>query len=195
MRWTVAVITPHPEATLIRFSEVPETPWANGAGLTQVLASAVTTAGVTLWRISIATIAGASDFSPLPGLDRRLMNLGGVPLRLRRGRDVLTVGPTAVVSFAGEESVAVVAGSGHDLNVMTARDRARSRLGIVRLNGARSFLGGSGSVIAVVALEDGLTSVIDGEHRALRRLDTVLGDHVELRGDGEAALIRISVDG
>jgi hypothetical protein len=198
--------------TIVRFASVQPSRWANGLGETRELAlrparrdllgadglstgslSADSLSGVGfVWRISIATISGASDFSPLPGVDRKLMNLGDGPLQLSVKGSPRILKPRDVLPFSGEDAVRAEAGNGYDLNVMTDRRLAQSDLQAVSLSGTRLFAGGAATMVALIALDDALSA--DGSE--LEPLDCVLGapgNPVELTGDGTAAWLRITV--
>jgi uncharacterized protein len=99
----------------VHYDDVPDQPWKNGGGTTREVHRD------DRWRLSIATITGAGEFSTFPGIDRTFT--------VARGTLVLTVagvehhlGPGDVVRFPGEASVrAVPDGEVIAVNVMTTR--------------------------------------------------------------------------
>nr|WP_279538920.1 HutD family protein [Allobranchiibius sp. GilTou38] len=170
--------------------------WANGLGETRELAAYRTTDGALVWRLSIATIAAASDFSALSGVDRRLMNLGDGPLSLVVGDDPVTVPRREVVSFRGEDAVRALHANGYDLNVMTGRGRATSSLETVSVDGSVTFAAGASTMLTIVVL-DGKTAVRTGDHAfhlpPLDSLVAALGDDVTVDGDATVAVVRIAM--
>lgn len=108
----------------VRYDDVPEQSWKNGGGTTRELHRD------ERWRLSIATISAAGEFSAFPGVDRTFA--------LARGTLVLTVsgvahrlGPGDLLRFAGEDPVSAVPdGVVTAVNVMTNRPhRAVVRVG------------------------------------------------------------------
>ena len=108
----------------VDYDDVPDQPWANGGGRTRELHRD------TRWRLSIATISVAGEFSTFPGVDRTFV--------VARGSLVLTVaatvhhlGPGDLVRFAGEDAVAAVPnGEVTAVNVMAHRPhRVEVRVG------------------------------------------------------------------
>ena len=168
--------------------------WANGLGETRELGSGQTTDGRLVWRLSIATIAAASDFSELLDVDRRLMNLGAGSLSLVVEGEPVTIPRHEVVSFRGEDAVRAQHANGYDLNVMTGRGRASSTLEALRLRGPQVFAAAPSTVFAVVAL-DGESGVRTGGHASrLVPLDSLIatpGAEVAVDGDATVALVRI----
>jgi environmental stress-induced protein Ves len=116
---------------LARYAAAAEVPWRNGGGLTRELHAG---AG---WRLSVATIATAAEFSVFPGRDRTLV-VGRGRLRLAvagRSRQQLAVGELAV--FPGEaqvtadpDGVAVQA-----VNVMVERPGPTASVRVLPLTG------------------------------------------------------------
>jgi environmental stress-induced protein Ves len=107
------------------YDDVPDQPWKNGRGTTRELHRD------ERWRLSIATIASAGDFSAFAGVDRTFA--------VARGTLVLTVagvrhhlGTGDLVRFAGEDVVhAEPDGVVVAVNVMTHRPhRAAVRVGV-----------------------------------------------------------------
>jgi hypothetical protein len=123
-------VDPRP-GTLIRYAGAADVSWRNGGGRTRELAAGPG------WRLSVATIAGAGEFSHFPGRDRTLV--------VGRGRLALSIGPRwqvlaegDVADFPGEEPVRAdpVGGPVVAVNVMVDRTWGAARVDVVRLDGA-----------------------------------------------------------
>src|SRR6476469_7908397 len=73
---------------IIRFADLKPQPWRNGAGVTRELASsggasaASSEDGAWDWRVSIADVTSAGDYSPFPGMERVLTVVQGELLLL-----------------------------------------------------------------------------------------------------------------
>jgi len=120
---------------LRRFSRasLPATPWKNGGGTTQEIASWPPGAGLDSfgWRVSIATIAAAGPFSVFAGVDRSITLLEGDGVRLfthdGRIEHRLDV-PLQPFAFSGDEPIdcTLLGGASNDFNVMTRRGQWRA---------------------------------------------------------------------
>lgn len=116
---------------IVRPSDVPPTPWANGVGVTRVLAAR------PAWRISLAEIEGRMPFSPFPGADRVLIPLGVEGLTLAVGDDERFVPQHAGAVFRGEDLVFVDTGrgSGSAVTFMTRRESGRMQWRVRSVDG------------------------------------------------------------
>lgn len=107
-------------------SERKTAPWKNGGGSTEE--AAAYPAGATMesfdWRISIATVSMAGDFSKFEGIDRHLTLLSG-QLRLTSEGKTHTLAPGDSLAFDGSAPFHGDPGSAPatDLNIMTRRGR------------------------------------------------------------------------
>ena len=125
---------------LRRFSRtsLPATPWKNGGGTTQEIASWPQGAGLDSfgWRVSIATIAASGPFSVFAGVDRSITLLEGDGVRLftHEGRIEHRL-DTALQPFAfsGDEAIdcTLLGGPSNDFNVMTRRGRCSAEVRVV----------------------------------------------------------------
>lgn len=111
---------------LLRYDDLPVTPWKNGGGLTREIAAHLDRQihPEFLWRISMATVAGPGPFSRFEGIDRTIAVLQGNGILLKSGRSEIALRrDSAPYSFSGETPIeaAVIAGETTDLNVMTRR--------------------------------------------------------------------------
>lgn len=114
-------------------STLPVTPWKNGGGTTQEIASWPQGAALDSfgWRVSIATIASAGPFSVFAGIERSIMLLEGDGVRLfthdGRVSHWLDV-PHRPFAFSGDEAIdcTLLGGASNDFNVMTRRGQWRA---------------------------------------------------------------------
>ena len=113
-----------------RFGELAAGPWANGAGVTRVVSSSPVDGGQVDfdWRISIADVTSASEFSFFPGVDRLLVLIDGAGLDLIIDGEPHHCEPFCPVTFAGESLTSCLTPSGatRDLNIMVRRGRYRA---------------------------------------------------------------------
>jgi uncharacterized protein len=125
----------------------PVTPWKNGGGTTQVLASGGApgaAADAFDWRVSVARIEADGPFSRFPGVDRVIVLLDGGGVRLctaagdLAGIDHRLAVPFEPFAFPGEaQTVATCLGAdgqraSRDFNVMTRRAALRARVAVLR---------------------------------------------------------------
>ena len=115
---------------VLRYATAPEQPWRNGRGVTRELHAG------DGWRLSVATIAAAGDFSFFPGWDRTFVVAGG-RLELTVVDTRYVIGPGRIVRFGGEARVDAVPtdGAAIAVNVMTDRDRCRAEVQVQRIDG------------------------------------------------------------
>lgn len=113
-------------------------PWHNGGGMTREIVCQPT--GATMqdfdWRISIADVTQDGPFSVLPGVDRCIVLLQGLGLRLHSpcGRlDHRLDKPGVPLHFDGGLAVYAVmlGGASEDFNVMTRAGRCTSQVRVL----------------------------------------------------------------
>lgn len=113
---------------LLRYKDLPTTPWKNGGGVTREIVSARDDSGGAdfLWRVSIATISASGPFSRFEDIDRTIAVLSGNGIRLSHpsGTTALTTS-TPPYAFAGETAISadIIEGETTDLNAMSLRHR------------------------------------------------------------------------
>lgn len=169
----------------ISIDDLAASPWANGKGETiEIVREPVS--GTFRWRLSIATIAEAADFSPLPGVARMLMALTPGPLTLVVDGEPVRLAQYDTVAFTGDQSVAA-ADPGtpqRDLNLMV-RGGVPSLEAVVVAGRVEAGT----EVVAAVALEGELTCL----GRSLRPGDTVVtaGEPTAIRGTGRVAFAAV----
>lgn len=107
-------------------------PWANGLGITRVLARRLA------WRLSLAEIRGRSVFSTFPDTDRLLVLAGDQQLTLAIDGAVHRLDPGDMVRFPGEARVIPTPTSAGALvvNLMTPRVLARGESRIAHVDGS-----------------------------------------------------------
>lgn len=115
---------------LIRYHDLPATPWKNGGGITRELACHPPGAGLDdfVWRVSIADVGSSGPFSNFPGIERiiMLMDGQGMYLQFDGGRRHALTEALRPFRFPGEAPLfAHLAGKAStDFNLMTRRDQA-----------------------------------------------------------------------
>ncbi len=131
--------------TLQRFAvdSLRETPWKNGGGTTREVACWPPGCGLDDfdWRVSIATIAASGTFSAFAGVDRTIVLLEGMGIRLQSpdfSIDWRLDRPLAPFGFPGEAApnCELLGGASSDLNVMVRRGRLQAEVGVVRQRAA-----------------------------------------------------------
>lgn len=111
---------------LIDPSELPISPWKNGAGTTLSIATGPSIDGTPLWRFSIATLASeTARFSSFDGLDRVFTVIGDAGVRLTFGSDTREVRPWKPVRFGGAQGpICTPHAATSAFNVMVDNERA-----------------------------------------------------------------------
>ena len=116
---------------VVRYHDVPDSPWRNGNGQTREIHRG------DGWRLSIATIAAAGEFSRFPEIDRIFVLAQGV-LELTVNGVTERLAAEQVTAFPGEAPVAASPQNGPAVavNIMTERGRCRAGVTVRRLSGA-----------------------------------------------------------
>lgn len=97
---------------IARFSSAPRVPWANGRGETTELVTFDTSRMLSGrdgpdWRLSIARLIEPGSFSPLPGIRRWFLPVGGAVVLTVDGART-PVPERTVAAFGGDDDVALV---------------------------------------------------------------------------------------
>jgi hypothetical protein len=197
---------------IIRYAELRSQPWRNGGGVTRELASHPQAAsaqdGAWDWRISIAELTKAGDFSPFPGMERVLTVIEGELLLLTVDGEEHPLEKYRPFRFSGEAAAhgALPTGDVRNLNVITRTGSFKGYTSIIELSKKRAhpvfdgqlavLLQGSATVSPGAAAadegpadEDGSAADEDGsdngaeappaaEPEALGRYDAVVGSDV-----------------
>ena len=201
---------------IIRFAELRSEPWRNGGGVTRELASHPQAAsaqdGAWDWRVSIAEVTKAGDFSPFPGMERVLTVIEGELLLLTVDGEEHPLEKYRPFRFSGEAATqgALPTGDIRDLNVITRTGSFKGYTSIIELSKKRAhpvfdgqlavLLQGQATVSPGAAAEtdDGTDDVPEAapaaEPEALGRYDAVVGSDArspEVLGRGFLAVVSI----
>ncbi|WP_255768628.1 HutD/Ves family protein [Pseudarthrobacter sulfonivorans] len=202
---------------IIRFAELRSEPWRNGGGATRELASHPKAAsaqdGAWDWRVSIADVTKAGDFSAFPGMERVLTVLEGELLLLTVDGAEHPLEKYRPFRFSGDAAAhgALPTGDIRDLNVITRAGSFKGFTSIIELSKKRAhpvfegqlavLLQGQATVSPGAAVEADGTEDADGgaaarpaEPEALNRYDAVVGSDTrspEILGRGFLAVVSI----
>lgn len=208
---------------IIRFAELKPEPWRNGGGVTRELASHPKAAsaqdGAWDWRVSIADVGSAGDFSTFPGMERVLTVIDGELLLLTVDGEEHPLEKYRPFRFSGEAASASALPTGNirDLNVIARAGEFKGYTSIIELSKKRAhpvfegqlavLLEGKASVspgaepaesAASAEVSDGseggTAAVAPAESVELARYDAVVGSDTrspEILGRGFLAVISI----
>src|SRR5919112_2196056 len=134
---------------IIRFADLKAEPWRNGGGVTRQIASRPTPAspvqdgagdGGWDWRVSIADVSKAGDFSPFPGMERVLTVIEGELLLLSVDGAEHPLEKYRPFRFPGGASThaSLPTGDIRDLNVITRSGRFKGFTSIIELSKKRA---------------------------------------------------------
>jgi len=132
---------------IIRYAELKAHPWRNGGGVTLELASHPTSASQDGpaaagwdWRVSIADMSKAGDFSAYPGMDRVLTVVEGELLLLSVDGAEHPLEKYRPFRFSGDAAAsgALPTGDIRDLNVITRRGVFKGYTSIIELSKKRA---------------------------------------------------------
>jgi environmental stress-induced protein Ves len=184
---------------IIRFADLKPQPWRNGAGVTRQLAShpaaASTQDGSWDWRVSIADVSKASDFSPFPGMERVLTVIDGELLLLSVDGAEHPLEKFRAFRFPGgaATSAKLPTGDIRNLNVITRTGSFKGFTSIIELSRKRAkplFAGQLG-----ILLQGQATAGVETEEpEALARYDAVVGSDVgtpDVLGRGFLAVVSV----
>ncbi|MCP9000694.1 HutD family protein [Pseudarthrobacter sp. RMG13] len=128
---------------IIRFAELRSEPWRNGGGVTRELASHPKAAsaqdGAWDWRVSIADVSKAGDFSAFPGMERVLTVIDGELLLLTVDGAEHPLEKYRPFRFSGEAAAHgdLPTGDIRDLNVITRTASFKGFTSIIELSKKR----------------------------------------------------------
>ncbi|WP_168220021.1 MULTISPECIES: HutD family protein [unclassified Salinibacterium] len=182
---------------LVRAGDRVATPWRNGEGLTSEVAAGPEGAGLSdfAWRVSIATIAQDSEFSPFRHVDRWLVPLDEPGLELDIDGTRRLIERHSTVTFTGEADVAAreVHAPSRDLNLMVDRRRCRGALSVMQLQGEALVRTSPAQWVVVVALDGPVRVHPLGCMEALDALVIPPSETVALSGDGPLAIAQVEL--
>ena len=133
---------------IIRYAELKAQPWRNGGGVTREVASHPAGApsgpgagdGGWDWRVSIADVSKAGDFSAFPGMDRVLTVVEGELLLLSVDGAEHPLEKYRPFRFSGDAAAsgALPTGDIRDLNVITRTGAFKGYTSIIELSKKRA---------------------------------------------------------
>ena len=129
---------------IIRYAELRAEPWRNKGGVTRELAShpkaASSQDGAWDWRVSIAEVSKAGQFSPFPGMDRVLTVVDGELLLLTVDGAEHPLEKYRPFRFSGdaEAAGALPTGDIRGLNVITRNGAFKGYTSIIELSKKRA---------------------------------------------------------
>ena len=129
---------------IIRFAELRSEPWRNGGGVTRELASHPKVAsaqdGAWDWRVSIADLTKAGDFSAFPGMERVLTVVDGELLLLTVDGADHPLEKYRPYRFSGDAAAhgALPTGDIRNLNVITRAGSFKGFTSIIELSKKRA---------------------------------------------------------
>ncbi|WP_125616912.1 HutD family protein [Specibacter cremeus] len=200
---------------IIRYAALEPGRWANGGGVTRQVAAGLVgppDGHPWDWRISIAEVAAAGPFSPLPGIDRILTIIDGDLIALTVDGAEHALEKYRPFRFPGDAatSATLPTGSLVDLNLMTRRGVCKGFAVVLELSKQRPhpvfagqhavLLQGSATVTAPSTAgtgDDGTAPGADGADTVdrfnLGRFDTVVGADAppEITGRGFLAVLTV----
>ncbi|MEC5191408.1 MULTISPECIES: HutD/Ves family protein [unclassified Arthrobacter] len=196
---------------IIRYAELKAHPWRKGGGVTREVArhsSATQDSGDSQdgagssdgwdWRVSIADVSKAGEFSAFPGMDRVLTVVEGELLLLSVDGAEHPLEKYRPFRFSGDAAAAGALPTGdiRDLNVITRRDAFKGYTSIIELSKKRAhpvFAGQLGILLqGQAAVAPGGTA--GAEPTTLERYDAVVGSDTaspEILGRGFLAVVSI----
>ncbi|CAH0259887.1 Protein Ves [Arthrobacter sp. Bi83] len=195
---------------IIRFADLRPQPWRNGGGVTRELASHPLAAsaqdGAWDWRVSIADVAEAGDFSSFPGMERVLTVIDGELLLLTVDGGEHPLEKYRPFRFSGEAAAsgALPTGDIRDLNVIARTGAFKGYTSIVELSKKRAhpvfegqlgiLLQGQATVSPGTEPDDAGPEAGPGDAEPLGRYDAVVGSDArtpEILGRGFLAVVSI----
>ena len=178
---------------IIRYGTLRPAPWRNGKGTTREVASFPAGAVDFDWRISIADVTEAGDFSTFPGVDRILTVIEGELMVVTVDGEEHAMEQYRPFRFSGDSVTSCVlpVGETKDVNVMARRGAFKGFLSIVELSKKRPHPVFSDQF--ALLLKGNAVVTAHGEENTLGVLDTVRGDDPtpEVLGRGFLAVITL----
>ncbi|MCU1522216.1 MAG: hypothetical protein JWN19_2601 [Arthrobacter sp.] len=175
---------------IIRFAELRSEPWRNGGGVTRELASHPKAAsaqdGAWDWRVSIADVTKAGDFSAFPGMERVLTVVEGELLLLTVDGAEHPLEKYRPFRFSGDAAAhgALPTGDIRDLNVITRAGSFKGFTSIIELSKKRAHpvFGGQ-----LAVLLQGQATVSPGAAEAANAAGSGVAASADDGAGGEAA--------
>ncbi|MFP5311830.1 MAG: HutD family protein [Actinomycetes bacterium] len=180
---------------IIRFAELKAEPWRNGGGVTREIARQTSADGGFDWRVSIADVAKAGDFSTFPGMERVLTVVEGDLLLLTVDGKEQGLEKFRPFRFDGGAATAATLPTGdiRDLNVITRTGAFKGFMSILELSRKRPHPLFEGQFGVLLQGQANVTQG-GGEPVDLGRYDAVVGADTgspEILGRGFLAVVSL----
>jgi len=198
---------------IIRYRDLKPAPWRNGGGTTREVMSSPAGTDDFDWRISIADVTEAGDFSVFPGMERILTLIDGELLVLSVDGVEHAMEKYRAFRFSGDSSTSCMlpVGAMRNLNVMARRGTVKAYVSIIELSKKRAhpvfddqfgILLQGNAVVTVhptaheVSENEVTENEVTGESAELGVLDAVRGADPapELLGRGFLAVVTLEVE-
>ncbi|MGO4236998.1 HutD/Ves family protein [Pseudarthrobacter sp. YAF2] len=185
---------------IIRFAELKAEPWRNGGGVTREIARQGSAVGGWDWRVSIADVTKAGDFSEFPGMERVLTVIEGDLLLLTVDGAEQPVEKYRPFRFDGGAATTGTLPTGdiRDLNVITRAAAYKGYTSIIELSKKRAHPVFEGQLAVLLQgqamVSEGGSDQSDCEPVELGRYDAVAGadaNSPEILGRGFLAVVSI----
>ena len=187
----------------VLISDIAETPWRNGGGVTREIATGGRPDGQAGWgwRVSLAEVAADGPFSIFPETDRVIAVIDGKGMDLVRPDGTpLALAPFTPVRFRGEEPLIgrLRGGPLRDLNVMVRRGLFSAEMEIHKGPQNAALETGSGDCLLIHNLAGGcVVNATGGEAECLAPAETLVHEgagrfDLQIPEGGRAAVIRIT---
>jgi environmental stress-induced protein Ves len=180
---------------IIRFENLKPEPWGNGGGVTREIARQAAADGGWDWRLSLADVTKAGEFSVFAGMQRLLTVVEGDLLLLNINGSEHAVEKYRPFRLDGDAatSAKLPTGDVRNLNVITRSGAFKAYTSIIELSKKRAQPLWEGQFGVLL---QGQGTVADETHDAesLARYDSVVGSDVEtpeILGRGFLAVVSI----
>lgn len=187
---------------IIRYASLKAVPWAGGT--TRAIAAGPDPKNWG-WRLSIADVATAGPFTPMPGVDRILTVVEGELIALTVDGVEQALEKYRPFRFSGDSqsSASLPTGALKDLNLLTRRGSFKGYAAIIELSKKRPhpvfadqfavLLQGSATVSPALTSDAGASSTAPVTE-ALGKFDTVVGSEEAPEISGRGFLAVLSID-
>ena len=185
---------------IIRFSGLKAEPWRNGGGVTREIARQDSSDGGWDWRVSIADVTKAGDFSAFPGMERVLTVIEGELLLLTVDGAEQPLEKYRPFRFDGGAATtgSLPTGDIRDLNVITRAAAYKGYTSIIELSKKRAHPVFDGQLAVLLqgqaVVSAGGSGQADTNPVELGRYDAVAGSDAnspEILGRGFLAVVSV----
>lgn len=185
---------------IIRFAGLKAEPWRNGGGVTREIARQGSSDGGWDWRVSIADVTKAGDFSAFPGMERVLTVIEGELLLLTVDGAEQPLEKYRPFRFDGGAATtgSLPTGDIRDLNVITRAAAYKGYTSIIELSKKRAHPVFDGQLAVLLqgqaVVSAGGSGQADTNPVELGRYDAVAGsddNSPEILGRGFLAVVSV----